>query len=342
MKKTLLALAVPALLAASAANAANIYKTDSKSLDMYGRVYMTVDADNNSNTTMIGKPRFGFKGTSKVNDDMSAFFKAEWEVSGQTGGDTDPDDHFHSRYVYLGFDFNEAGSVTLGQFYPANYTHLLVLTDIFNEFGMNSDNGLYGVDRESSQVSYANTFGPVSMELNYQFNDQNNKATIGGTDTSGAYSAGVSVDAGAGLNVHAVYSHQNLNGVDTTAYSKAQAGNKNDWGLGLDWTWNDLYLAGFYDQAEQGNITLKTYDVVAAYTLDATRLYTGYSMQHDSSVDGYASRAFLAGVEYHFNPAAFGWFEWQNSEGQNTHNQTAAYSGDVAENAFSVGMEYDF
>ncbi len=42
MKKTLLALAVPALLAASAANAATVYEKDGQKFDVYGRAQANI------------------------------------------------------------------------------------------------------------------------------------------------------------------------------------------------------------------------------------------------------------------------------------------------------------
>lgn len=367
MKKTLLAVAVPALLAgASAANAANIYKTDTQSLDIYGRAYMSLDYTNEDSTTMYGRPRLGFKGTTKVTDAMTAFFKSEWEVAGQTGGDRDSDGTFHTRYIYAGLDFGDAGSVTFGQFYPANYSHLLVLTDIFNEYGMEADVGLYGYDRESSQIGYSNTFGGLSVLATYQFQDDNNKATLYDGHQNSAYSLGLTYDFDFGLGLHAVYSHQNLDrGSSTTTHSvdvsgvgipagatanyyttaqSGRGGSKNDWGFGADYTLGNLYLAGFYDQANQGSEDVKAYDFVAAYTLNQYRLYAGYANQKDSTIGSYSVHNFKLGTEYHFTPNVFSYVEWSNEQGHSADagSRNGVAADHTADNRFSVGMEYDF
>lgn len=354
MKKTLLAVAVPALLAgASVANAANIYKTDTQSLDIYGRAYMALDYSNEDSTTMYGKPRLGFKGTTKLSDSMTAFFKSEWEVAGQTGGDEDDNDTFHTRYIYAGLDFGDAGSVTFGQFYPANYSHLLVLTDIFNEYGMEADVGLYGYDRESSQVGYSNTFGGLSVLATYQFQDDNNKATLYNSHQNSAYSLGLTYDFDFGLGLHAVYSHQNLdrdNGSATrdngsaTVAGATRGGSKNDWGFGVDYTLGNLYLAGFYDQANQASQDVKAYDFVAAYTLNQYRLYAGYANQKDSTIGGYSVHNFKLGTEYHFTPNVFSYVEWSNEQGHTADagSRNGVVAGHTPDNQFSVGMEYDF
>lgn len=74
MKRNILAVVIPALLAAGAANAAEIYNKDGNKLDLYGKVdglhYFSKDKDNDGDKTYV---RFGFKGETQITDQLTGF-----------------------------------------------------------------------------------------------------------------------------------------------------------------------------------------------------------------------------------------------------------------------------
>ena len=92
MKKTLLAVTIPALFAVSA-NAATVYEKDGQKFDVYGRAQANIadkeaarlsGFDNTAEkTTLIGTGRIGLKGTTAINSQVSAFARGEWHVNAE-------------------------------------------------------------------------------------------------------------------------------------------------------------------------------------------------------------------------------------------------------------------
>ena len=117
MKKTILAIAIPALFA-SAANAAVVYDKDGTSFDIYGRVqanaYTDVDVANpyssshEGDAELVGTSRLGWSGKVALNNTWSGIARTEWQVSAENS-----DNKFNSRHVYVGFDGSQYGQIIL-------------------------------------------------------------------------------------------------------------------------------------------------------------------------------------------------------------------------------------
>lgn len=72
MKRNILAVVIPALLAAGAANAAEIYNKDGNKLDLYGKVDARHSfSDNNKQDGDKSYVRFGFKGETQITDQLT-------------------------------------------------------------------------------------------------------------------------------------------------------------------------------------------------------------------------------------------------------------------------------
>ncbi len=78
MKRNILAVVIPALLVAGAANAAEIYNKDGNKLDLYGKTvglhYFSDNKDNDGDETYA---RLGFKGETQINDQLTGY--GQWE-----------------------------------------------------------------------------------------------------------------------------------------------------------------------------------------------------------------------------------------------------------------------
>ncbi|STP75488.1 Outer membrane protein N [Escherichia coli] len=75
MKRKVLAMLVPALLVAGAANAAEIYNKDGNKVDFYGkmvgeRIWSNTD-DNNSENEDTSYARFGVKGETQITSELT-------------------------------------------------------------------------------------------------------------------------------------------------------------------------------------------------------------------------------------------------------------------------------
>ena len=73
MKSKVLALLIPALLAAGAAHAAEVYNKDGNKLDLYGKVDgLHYFSDNSAKDGDQSYARLGFKGETQINDQLTA------------------------------------------------------------------------------------------------------------------------------------------------------------------------------------------------------------------------------------------------------------------------------
>lgn len=90
MKRNILAVVIPALLVAGAANAAEIYNKDGNKLDLYGKTvglhYFSDNKDNDGDETYA---RLGFKGETQINDQLTGYGQWEYQFQGNRseGGD---------------------------------------------------------------------------------------------------------------------------------------------------------------------------------------------------------------------------------------------------------------
>ncbi|MEL0636538.1 porin [Marinomonas sp. TI.3.20] len=373
MRKTILALAIPAAtIMMASAHAANVYNANGSSLDVYGKVEADMThagSTKNSNKSQVDakgdlttSARLGIKGETRVNDNVSVFAKGEWDVSGQNSdGST-----FKARKAYLGADFGKDGKVSFGQQNTPLYTSLTQAIDIFDQWGMEAQTGIYGESRQASQAIYSNTFGNLDVQAGYQFRNNDGKdigamsTTTAGTTTTtdneqdNAYSLAGVYHTGIGLNLRAAYARQNFGGLGASAQSGTTLttgstdGKIDTYGLGADYTLNDLYLAFVYlgsktdnGAAVNSNTSMNSYDLVGAYNINQYRLYTGYGLQK-TNADGSSSqnsvKSYKLGLEYNITPNALTWVEYRHNNADGTYDGAAGY----AKNEVALSGEYDF
>lgn len=346
MKKTILALTVPTLLAISTlANAATVYKTDSQSLAVGGRGKFSVNHQDQSNSSFSA--RLGIKGNTQVTDQLDAFAYIKWDM--QSSRDTlnsntaSRQDNIKSRENYVGLDAHQYGRLKLGQDRAPYRKQLTAVTDIFEFDSAQSIAGSYGKEFNSNLAVYNNTFGPVSIYASYQLDTKNGNGGYGNaldtydaglvntfTDQSSAYSFVGIYDTGIGARLHAGLSHQNFAG----------QGQKDGYGVALTYNLNALYVAARYnyDKEDDGVNTAnrQAYAFAAEYRLNDWKLLAGYEYgKQDSDItgnDGHFAKAFNAGATYYFASNVTGMLQW-------THDQA---DGVEHSNIYSAGLKYSF
>ncbi|WP_133012854.1 porin [Marinomonas flavescens] len=368
MRKTILALAIPAAtIMMASAHAANVYNANGSSLDVYGKVEADMThagstGDSDAKGDLTTSARLGIKGETRVNDNVSVFAKGEWQVAGQNSDGS----KFTTRKAYLGADFGKDGKVSFGQQNTPLYTSLTQAIDIFDQWGMEAQTGIYGESRQASQAIYSNTFGNLDVQAGYQFRNNDGKdigAISKNTEQDNAYSLAGVYHIGTGLNLRAAYARQNFgNGITNTyAFNPATGGNTvtsvstgnsdgkiDTYGLGADYTLNDLYLAFVYlgsktdnGAAVNSNTSMNSYDLVGAYNINQYRLYTGYGLQK-TNADGSSSqnsvKSYKLGLEYNITPNALTWVEYRHNNADGTYDGAAGY----AKNEVALSGEYDF
>lgn len=111
MKRNILAVVIPALLAAGAANAAEIYNKDGNKLDLYGKVdglhYFSDDKGSDGDQSYA---RFGFKGETQISDQLAGYGQWEYNIKvNNTEGNGSSKNA--TRLGFAGLKFGDYGSV---------------------------------------------------------------------------------------------------------------------------------------------------------------------------------------------------------------------------------------
>ena len=168
-----MAVAAVAVAATSAASAATVYDKDGTSLAVYGRIQGVVysqDSGKTGNsygdTGLQGSGRLGLDMRTQLTDGIAAFAKAEWEMAdnGERGGTRD-NDHFKSRYLWVGADFGVFGQLKAGKFEDA-VKYVLLPTDIFDDFGCNGQ--LDNDDKRDGMFMYTWSGYGFTANVSYQ------------------------------------------------------------------------------------------------------------------------------------------------------------------------------
>ncbi|WP_325982999.1 porin [Serratia fonticola] len=269
MKRSVVALAVVLATAASMANAAEIYNKDGNKLDLYGRVNAKhVFSDNKSADGDATYVRFGFKGETQINNDLTGY--GQWEYNVQANhAESAGTEGTKTRLGFAGLKFAEYGSFDYGRNYGVVYD-VESYTDMLPEFGGDTytftDNFMNG--RSTGLATYRNRsfFGLVdglNIALQYQGKNENDRSNIHKQNGDGY---GMSVDyqdiGGSGIGAAVAFSDSNR----TQAQKAVQYGKGDSataWTTALKYDANQVYLAAMY--AETRNMTPITVNSVAGF-----------------------------------------------------------------------------
>ncbi|QCV24796.1 porin OmpC [Salmonella enterica] len=299
MKRKVLALVIPALLAAGAAHAAEIYNKDGNKLDLYGKVdglhYFSDDSSKDGDQTYM---RVGFKGETQINDQLTGY--GQWEYNVQANTTEGEGANSWTRLAFAGLKFGDYGSFDYGRNYGVLYD-VEGWTDMLPEFGGDSytyaDNYMTG--RANGVATYRNTdfFGLVeglSFALQYQGNNENsgngNEGTNNRTDdddfrreNGDGFGISTTYDFGMGFSAGAAYTTSDRTNDQVSRGEQYAKGDKADaWTAGLKYDANNIYLATMYsetrnmtpygslDSYAHGCVANKTqnYEVTAQYQFD--------------------------------------------------------------------------
>ncbi|WP_392552696.1 porin [Orbus wheelerorum] len=312
MKRNLLAIAIPALLVAGAANASiEVWNKDGNKLDLYGRVYALnyvgdkangVDGEGDKTTG-----RIGFSGETQVTDMLSGYGRFEYET--KTGSSEDGSSE--TRYAFAGLNFGEFGSFDYGR-NDGVLKSLTAYTDVLPEWGGNaSNNNLYTLSARTDAVAtYRNSgfYGLVDgldFALQYADNGDNSNTTLAGRNNNSAEAYGATVQYAildTGLSVGAGYAATNGDHDNKT------------WSAAVKYDAYDLYLAALYIQAKTDSKGVANYtddakvqgfEFVAQYGIDFEigRLTPSlaYIQHKDKADDKFVAKYVEVGLQYDFN-----------------------------------------
>ncbi|QIU89468.1 porin OmpC [Yokenella regensburgei] len=279
MNRKVLALLMPALLMAGAANAAEIYNKDGNKLDLYGKVdglhYFSDSSKKDGDQSYI---RLGFKGETQINDQLTGY--GQWEYNVQANS-TEGSNNSWTRLGFAGLKFGDYGSFDYGRNYGVLYD-VEGWTDMLPEFGgdtyTNSDNFMTGRTNGVATYRNSNFFGLVdglAFALQYQGKNENQsiKENVGTNnrgdsgdiryDNGDGYGISTTYDTGMGFSAGASYASSDR--TNAQEHGTTAGGDKADaWTLGMKYDANHIYLATMY--AETRNMTPYGNDGVANKT----------------------------------------------------------------------------
>ncbi|MBW9353684.1 porin [Citrobacter sp. EC_71] len=303
MKRKVLALLLPALLAAGAANAAEIYNKNGNKLDLYGKVdglhYFSDDAGSDGDQTYV---RVGFKGETQINDMLTGY--GQWEYNVQANGTEGEGADSWTRLAFAGLGFGQNGTFDYGRNYGVVYD-VEAWTDMLPEFGGDTytQTDVYMTGRTNGVATYRNKgfFGEVdglNFALQYQGNNEDGGSGEGTGNGDGrrlsrengdGFGMSTSYDFDFGLSLGAAYSssdrtnNQVAKGRNDHSYANKYAGGEtaDAWTVGAKYDANNVYLAAMYAETRnmtaygkgdgvEGGIANKTqnFEVVAQYQFD--------------------------------------------------------------------------
>lgn len=257
MKRKILAVVVPALLAAGAVNAAEVYNKDGNKIDITGKIQgshlFSDDKSTDGDKTYV---RFGLRGETQVNDQITGygFYQAELNASSSENSSTNGS---KTRLAYAGLKVGDAGSFDYGRNYGVLYD-VGGWTDVLPEFGGETfqRTDVFMSQRAGGLATYRNKnfFGLVDgLNFAVQYQGRNDSSDRNGTDRNGdGWGLSSTYNLGNGLSLGAAYSSSDRTDgqtLDGQYYYGYAAGDRADAvTAGIKYDANNIYLAAIYAQ----------------------------------------------------------------------------------------------
>ncbi|WP_413734457.1 porin OmpF [Sodalis sp. RH21] len=369
MKRNLLAVVIPALLAAGAANAAEVYNKDGNKLDLYGKAvglhYFSSDSDGGfGGDGDQSYARLGFKGETQINDQLTGYGQWEYQFNANnTEGGTDHVDGNKTRLGFAGLKFADYGSFDYGRNYGVVYD-ALGWTDMLPEFGGDTaytDN--FFVGRTTGVATYRNTnfFGLADgLDFALQYQGKNDRSDYGRANGDG-YGGSVSYVSPIGVGIVGAYASGDRTNTQN-AVPVGQGDRAEQWATSLKYDANNVYLAATYGETRNATrITVpggvipgtvgdvagfanKTQDIllVAQYQFDfGLRPSIAYGQSKGKDIEGIGDadliKYYEIGATYYFNKNMSTYVDYIINR-LDDNNELGISSGDTV----ALGLVYQF
>ncbi|EDR3919385.1 porin OmpS1 [Salmonella enterica] len=355
MNRKVLALLVPVLLVAGAANAAEIYNKDGNKLDLYGKVdglhYFSDDASSDGDQSYV---RFGFKGETQINDMLTGY--GQWEYNVQANTTEGEGANSWTRLGFAGLKFGEYGSFDYGRNYGIIYD-VEAWTDVLPEFGGDSytQTDVYMLGRTNGVATYRNTdfFGLVdglNFALQYQGNNENGGA---GEGTGNGGNRKLTRENGDGFGMSASYDFDFGLSLGAAYSSSDRTDNQVARGYGDGMNERNNYAGGETAEAWTVGAKYDAYNVYLAAMYSETRNMTYYG-GGDGDGDGEGNggianktQNFEAVAQYQFDfglrpSVSYLLSKGEDLGGQEVHRGNWRYTDKDLVKYVDVGMTYYF
>ncbi|QCR10328.1 porin [Brenneria rubrifaciens] len=357
MKRNVLAVVIPVLLAAGAANAAEVYNKDGNKLDIYGRMegrhfFSEADDDNGDGT----RARLGIRGETQINSELTGYGRFESEFSANSS----ESNNVKTRFAFAGLKFADFGSLDYGRNQGIGYEGISY-TDVLPAFGGDHSYTDTLTGRKSGLLTYRNNgfFGLVDgLNFGLQAISKDSDDTSAGRSATDRKANGdgwgtsLSYDSDMGLGFIGSYATvKRTTGQNLTADGRGKKAET--WATGVKYDANNLYLAATYGEfrnlALDGGLPLdktEIFEAVAQYTFDfgltpSLAYVQGKGKQDNSGIDEYVNKYVSVAAYYDFNKNFQTYAEYKI----NLLDSDNAYvvSGDTHDDdVVAVGVKYQF
>jgi len=300
MRRKVLAIVVPALLMAGAANAAEMYNKNGNKVDLYGKVDARhTFSDNLGDDGDETYVQIGFKGETQIANDLIGY--GQWEYKTFANNTEGAGDKSFNRLAYAGLKYGEYGSFDYGRNYGVVYD-VEAWTDMLPVFGGDSytwtDNFMNG--RANGLATYRNQdfFGlaeGLNFALQYQGANEGQDATEDQEGTKNGhdnvrfqngdgFGMSTTYDFDFGLSLGAAYSSSDRTNKQVAygagnynRYSPYAGGERAEaWTIGAKYDAQGVYLAMMYAETRNmtpyGNVGIanqtQNFEAVAQYQFD--------------------------------------------------------------------------
>lgn len=244
------------IVISGSAGAAEIVNKDGNKLDLYGKVtarhLFSKNGGAGGDKTYV---RFGFRGETRINDQLTGFGQWEYNIQGNNSESYDAQKGNATRLAFAGLKLDDAGSLDYGRNYGVVYD-IESYTDMLPVFGgdtySSSDN--FMTSRANNLLTYRNKdfFGLVdglNFALQYQgknggAGESNNGRNVKKQNGDG-FGMSVAWESDSGFGAGAAYSSSDrTNAQQTQTYNSA--GRAEVWTTGLKYDTGNIYLAAMW------------------------------------------------------------------------------------------------
>jgi predicted porin len=366
MKISKAAVIVSILSVSGLAHAAEIYNHDGNKLDLNlkadGLHYFSKDKSADGDQSYI---RFGFRGETQINDQLTGYGQWEYQVMANT---PETQNDAYTRLGFAGLKYGNFGSIDYGRNYGVLYD-IASWTDMLPEFGDNTyeaeDN--FMTNRSSGLLTYRNSgfFGLVDgLNVAAQYQGKNGACTSDGGCSNGTsgrsiseqngdgYGMAMTYDLGWGISAGAAYTNSNRT-LQQQRSTLANGKRAEAWTAGMKYDANNVYIAATYAQTRnmtyfsgsrlQG-VANKTdnWELVAQYQFDnGLRPSLAYLQSRGESIGRYGDMDLVkyadVATTYYFNKNMSAYVDYKiNLLDRNNR------AGINSDNIVATGLVYQF
>lgn len=252
MMRKILTTIIPALLTATAANAAEVYNKEGNKLDLYGLAkglrYFSGDNANNGDKSFV---RFGFKGQTQISEEVTGFGQWEYEAKTSNAESEGAKGDNKTRFGFAGLKIADVGSFDYGRNYAIGYD-ALAWTDMLPEFGSPFTATDTQTERITGVATWRNNnfFGLVDgLNVGIQYQGKNDRDAV---ETANGEGWGVSSSyvSPMGLGIVGAFSTRNRTEKQNNA-AFGRGKHAEFWAMGVKYDANDIYLAATYGQGRK-------------------------------------------------------------------------------------------